>query len=287
MYSRRRIHPAALVSGIAILIILLVLIAGKLDFLGWMVRGLSSMTLSSNRIPDSPEEMAGLRDRVGELEGENTILRERILAYQEYEKLMDVAASLQQEIVPAKIIFRDHAHLFSSAIINRGSSDGLKVNMPVVDSGGVIGRVVSVRSAVSRIELITNPDCAFGVLDQRSREIGIVRGIEPFTIANAGSGNGSGSSGLLELVYLSPSADISVQDTLITSGLSGITPPGLRIGEVIEIISVEEEGRYEIKVRPFADVEHVEIVGIVLYEGEDPGEMSDLLEEVDISAGVP
>jgi cell shape-determining protein MreC len=74
---------------------------------------------------------------------------------------------------------------------------------------------------------------------------------------------------------------------LITSGLSGITPPGLRIGEVIEIISVEEEGRYEIKVRPFADVEHVEIVGIVLYEGEDPGEMSDLLEEVDISAGEP
>jgi cell shape-determining protein MreC len=81
---------------------------------------------------------------------------------------------------------------------------------------------------------------------------------------------------MLELEYLSPSAQISVQDILLTSGLSGITPPGLRVGEVVEIISRQEEGTYEIRVQPFADLDHLENVAVVIYEEQKLDEINAL-----------
>jgi len=92
---------------------------------------------------------------------------------------------------------------------------------------------------------------------------------------------------MLELSYLSPSAEIRVQDVIVTSGLSGITPPGIRVGEVATIISLEEQGRFEIHVRPFADFEHLENVGVILYREEDRLELEDLIEETGGTVGSP
>lgn len=280
MYPRKKISPVYITGGIIILLVLLVLVIGRLDFPGWIMRALSSLVPQGPRQAYTIEEISELRDNLGRYESENALLREQINQLRNELNLSQSAENAAYEILPARVIYRDHARLFATAIIDKGTVDGVRVNMPVVDSSGLVARIVSASGAVSRIELISSPECAFGVIDQRSREIGIVRGSEPVQWSFIpGAKKEESEPGLLVLQYLSPSADISIQDILVTSGLSGISPNGIRVGEVVEIISREEEGRFDVNVRPFADLEHLENVGVVLFTEETQAEILMLLEE--------
>ncbi len=290
MQHRKRISPFVWTLGIILLLVLAVFVVGRLDFPGRILRALASLIPASQSVAEKTEDGVELRALVDRLQVENAILREMILNEQGVRAIEEARIDSDFPLLQAQVIYRDHARLFETAVIDRGSSDGVEVNMPVVDSRGLIGRVVSTRAVVSRIVLITSPDCYFGVRDQRSRELGIVRGSEPLKWW-VGEGAESGVQvippDLLEFIYLSPSAEISVHDTLMTSGLSGITPPGIRVGEVVEIISREEQGRYEVRVRPFAAMEHLEAVAVVLFEEEERLELEELLEEVGDELGQP
>jgi rod shape-determining protein MreC len=293
MYKRRKISPFTKALGIGVGVVLLVILLGRLDFTGWVLRGLSSLVRHGHTRAYTAEEINEMRDHLGSLETENAILRERVEDLQDQLDLSTVRPEIGYQLLPADVIYRDHARIFESALINRGTSDGVIVGMPVVDVRGVVGRIVSARAAVSRIELIASPDCSFGVIDQRSREIGVVRGSDavkwqrPDTSGRVGWNNEMLPPYILELEYLSPSADISVNDTLITSGLSGITPPGLRVGEVVEIISRQEEDMFDIRVDPFADLEHLDTVAIVLYEQAERLSIQELLDETGSMMGPP
>lgn len=287
MFPRRRINPIAITIGIIGVLIAVVMLIGLLDFPGWVLRGVGSLFPAGKPAAYTAEEVEELRTRLGDLEGENAYLRELIAGLQDEAEIETIQFELGYDVLPAKIIYRDHSRMFQTAIIDRGSADGVEIGMPVTDSQGIIGRIVSTSAAVSRIVLVSSPDCSFGVIDQRSREIGVIRGSdsvqwEPGRIRQSGQ-----KPYLLVLEYFSPSADIGIHDTLVTSGLSGITPPGIRVGEVVEIISHAEQGWFEISVMPFADLEHLEIVGIVLYEEELRSQVEGLLEETGTGLNQP
>jgi len=290
MYSRKRIHPAVRIIGVIAALALLILLLGRLDFPGWVLRVIGELIPSGRQPAYSPEEVKELRQKVGSLESENSLLREMVVNLQQGKELQSIGTLLGTEMLVAQVVYRDHSRIFATAIIDKGESDGVKAGMPVVDSHGLVGRIVSTRAAVSRIELITSPECSFGVIDQRSRELGIVRGSEAVRWRK---GNGTGVEGesvepnLLEMEYLSPSADISVKDPLVTSGLSGITPEGIRVGEVVEIITSEEQGWFDIGVKPYADLEHLETVAVVLFQEEERAQIEGLLEEETAESGAP
>ncbi len=268
MYQRRRIHPLVKVIGVVAAIVLVIFILGRLDFPGWILRGLSGLVPTGPPAAYTAEEVEEVRNQIARFEAENAVLNERIENLQQELGIENIEARVVEELLTAQVIYRDHTRIFEMAILNRGTWDGVEVGMPVIDDRGVVGRVVSASSAICRIELVSSPDCSFGVIDQRSRELGIVRGSHPVKWERE-EGTGwdfdSLPPNVLELEYLSPSADISVHDTLVTSGLSGITPSGLRVGEVVEIISRAEQDQYDIRIEPFADLEHLETVAIVLY----------------------
>jgi rod shape-determining protein MreC len=290
MHRRKRISPIVLTIGIIVILVTAFILLGKLDFPGRVFRAIASIVPTSHHAPPQDESEEDLRARIRQLEGENTVLRESLLQYQGEGQIEGIQAGLGFPVLPAVVIYRDHARLFDTAIINVGTSDGVEANMPVVDSSGLVGRVVATRGAVSRILLITSPDCSFGVRDVRSRELGVVQGsksVSWWVDRDAESGTVSPAPDLLELTYLSPSVEIRVQDLLITSGLSGITPPGIRVGEVATIISHEEQGRFEIHVRPFSDIEHLESVGVVLYKEEEQFELEELINEEGGTVGPP
>ena len=290
MYRRKRISPIVWTIGILVVLVIATFVIARLDFPGRILRALAGIVPSSGQTGQPVADEEEMRGRLRELEGENAILRETLLQLQGEQRIEALEGDIGYPILAAKVIYRDHSRLFDTALIDRGSSDGVETDMPVVDSGGLVGRVVAVRAEVSRIVLVTSPDCAVGVRDQRSRELGIVRGSELVRWWADGNGENdtvASAPDLLELSYLSPSAEIRTNDTLVTSGLSGITPPGIRVGEVQSIISHEEQGRFEIHVRPFADLEHLESVGVVLYREDDRIELDELLEEVDDEAGPP
>ena len=277
-----------LTAGAILVLIVVVVLVGRLDFPGWLMRGLARLVPEGRQAAYTPEEIEELRNRIGSLEGQNAILQELINRLQGEAAVVAGEQVIGYERALAQVVYRDHSRLFDTAIIDRGSADGVEEGMPVVDASGLVGRVVAVRAAVSRIVLVTSPDCSFGVIDQRSRELGVVRGSEAVRWhIGAGAGDREVPPDVLKLEYLSPSADISVHDTLVTSGLSGITPPGIRVGEVIEIVSHAEQGTFDIRVRPFADVEHLQAVAVLLYQEEERGQIEELVEEAGGEVGPP
>lgn len=281
MFSQKRVSPFLKVISIIILIILGLVLFNRLDFWGWLLRGIAAAFPANPRVQYSPEEIQALVDKVRSLEQQNAILQDTIIQSRQQDALESLRQSIPFETLPAKVIYRDHSKMFWTAIIDKGTHDGIKVNMPVMDSRGLVGRVVAARSAVSRIILLTSPECSFGVIDQRSGDIGIVRGSDTVAWRDGNPGQSSSNipPNILEFIYLSPAAHINVQDVLVTNGLSGITPKNLRVGEVIEIINREDEGNFLIRVRPFADFEHLENVVVILYQNENIDEIKDLLND--------
>ena len=77
---------------------------------------------------------------------------------------------------------------------------------------------------------------------------------------------GTGKSGLVEMRYVPGSTDVQVGQTVYTSGQEGIYPPGLRIGEIVEVVSGSATTPHKISIRPSAGLDSMQEVAILLYE---------------------
>ncbi len=176
----------------------------------------------------------------------------RLKAVLDYKKTIP-----QFQVVVASVIARDMAAWSSTVMIDRGSSDGIAKDMPVVTSRGLIGNVIQVFPYSSKILLVTDANNAVGALVQRpeSRVAGIVKGADAPALAP-------------RMVNLARDADVIKGDKIVTSGLGGIYPKGLLIGEVTDVVN-EEGGllKYAV-VKPAADFNRLEEVQILLYTQE-------------------
>lgn len=163
------------------------------------------------------QELAGrenLRYLVLELQKENYRLR----------KMLDFKEHSAYELLPAEVIARDPSNWFETMTINRGSLHGVKKNMAVITSEGLVGNIQRVTPASSQVLLLTDSRRAVSAMVMRSREpgdIGIMEG-------------SSGESVFLRFSNLPPEANIQPGDAIISSGLGGIFPKGLVIGTVLE-----------------------------------------------------
>ncbi len=128
------------------------------------------------------------------------------------------------ETLPAKVISRDLGDFKDVILIDRGSVEGLRVNMPVVNASGLIGIIDNVYPHMSKVLLITSSRSSIGGLNLRgdSRAAGIVNGV-------------AGPDVSLEMRNLARNADVLPGDTIVTSGYSGYHPEGLVIGTVEEV----------------------------------------------------
>lgn len=173
----------------------------------------------------------------------------RLKAVLDYKKTIP-----QFQVVVASVIARDMAAWSSTVMIDRGSSDGIAKGMPVVTSRGLIGNVIQVFPYSAKVLLVTDGNSSVGALVQRpeSRVAGIVKGADAPALAP-------------RMVNLARDADVIKGDKIITSGLGGIYPKGLPIGEVTDVVN-EEGGllKYAV-VKPAVDFDRLEEVQILLY----------------------
>lgn len=173
-----------------------------------------------------------LRATNNKLEKENAILRQENVSLvsmkDENERLQRLLNYKQKyprlEFVTSRVIGRGMGDLRDTVIINQGSDAGLKLNMSVVSSTGLVGIVDAVFPSAARVLLINSPHTRIGGMDLRgdSRIAGIVNGI-------------AGGDGGLEMRNMARNADLLPGDTVVTSGYSGYHPPGLVIGNIEEI----------------------------------------------------
>jgi rod shape-determining protein MreC len=194
-----------------------------------------------------------LKDTIYSLKVENYRYKELLSTYQRLQKLLQFSAPTDQPVLAAQITGKDPSGLYQSVIINRGKKSGLSINMPVINSDGVVGRIVSVSDNYSKVLLIIDQNSAVDCIIERSRSDGIVKGL---------------SSQTCYMDYVLKTSDINVDDVLVTSGLGGVFPKGLPVGKVIEIKEPTGDFFMDIKIKPYVDFSKLEEVLVIL--SEDP-----------------
>ena len=205
------------------------------------------------------------------VERENRRLREQIdglaLKAQEAEEsrqevvrlreLLDLRDSVPWTTVAARVIARGADGTARIVTLDRGSHDGVRVNMPVLTPRGIVGRVIEAAPGTSKIQTILDPNSGVAGLIQRTRVQGMIVG--------------SGERGC-RMEYVSELSNIEVGDVIITSGLDQIYPKGYTIGVVASI--GEGEGLTKlVELRPEVDFRRLEEV-LVILKPEGPPERS-------------
>ncbi len=194
------------------------------------------------------EENARLHEEVAILHQE--ILRSEAL-HQENQRLhalLDLKASLRVHSVTAAVIGREAARWFRILTINKGSEDGIAPGMAVVVPQGIVGRITAARAHSSQVLLLTDPGSAVAVRLQRSREEGILEGRGGPTC---------------RLKYLLQSTHVQAGDHVVTSGLDGVFPSGLLVGEVRSTGGTGEGLFQQVTVTPSAPLDRLEEVLVI------------------------
>ena len=196
-----------------------------------------------------------LKQRVQELEVEVKQKADLTSENERLKTLLQLKETSKYKVLTARIIGRDPSVWFDSSIINRGSLDGVVLNMPVVTDGGLVGRVTAVSPLTAQVDLITYSKSGLGgIIGEigQSGALGVVIG--------------TSKKEMLEMKYVPGSIDVQVGQTVFTTGQDGIFPPGLKVGEIVNIVTGSATTPHQIQIRPAAKLNAMQEVGVLLYE---------------------
>ena len=171
------------------------------------------------------------------------------------QEALDLRASTELKTAAAAVIGSGPDAFFRTITIDKGTQDGLRPDMAVIAPAGVVGRVIMPSARASKVQLLIDRDAGAGVMIERSRANGVVRGAGAIDELDF-------KAGLLSLDYIANTADVKVGDRVVTSGIDGIYPKGFVVGEIQSV--QREGGEYQIKIRPAVDFASLETVLVVL-----------------------
>ena len=174
-----------------------------------------------------------LQDKYKALEVENRLLTE----------LLNYVPLPATDFVSAHVVAEENNAFAHSMVAYIGDSIVEKGDVVLSDSG-VIGRIDKVADAYAKIILITDINSKIPVMVEKTRVRGIL------------SGDNTMSP---KLIFVPLDAQVNVGDRIVTSGVSGVFPAGLPVGQVVAV------SKNEIKVKPFTALEKLEYVKIVRY----------------------
>jgi rod shape-determining protein MreC len=190
------------------------------------------------------EEHAQLEARVHALEGDLVRMAELEAANGRLRRLLKFQRTVPAPMVTAQVIGWDASGRYRTLTIDKGESDGVVRGAAVLAPEGVVGRVYLASRNAARVLLISDHNSGVDAIVQRTRTGGIVEGHD------------DGCA----LKYVKRAEDVQLGDAVVTSGLDGIFPKGLLIGEIAR---VDKRGRglfQEIEVAPrvnFGQLEEV------------------------------
>jgi rod shape-determining protein MreC len=194
------------------------------------------------------EENARLRKEISELKGEMEILQATARENQRLRRLLQLKTRNEFPSLVAQVIGEDASGWYRTFFINRGAEDGVFEQMPAAVGEGVVGRVKTTSSKMSKILLITDPDLAVDCRVARTRDRGVLSGYL--------------DSGCV-LRYIDLKSSIRVGDNVVTSGLDGVFPKGLPLGKVKGVRKGSQGLFLEAAVTPAVDFSMVEEVLLI------------------------
>ncbi|QFT90050.1 Cell shape-determining protein MreC precursor [Bacillus sp. THAF10] len=276
------------------LIILLVSLIILVALIGFSLRERDDLTWPEQFVKDSTgfvqsifyrpaHFVAGFFDNVGYLKDtyeENKLLRARLEEYalletkvqklekenEEFRELVGELDSLRDyEAKPATVIARNPDQWVEQVTVNKGKQNGVEKDMAVVTSAGLIGKVKQANAFTSTVQLLSS-------LDPKNRISAYIQGDEEIFGLIEGYDQ---EKGALLLKRIPHQAEVKEGEKVLSSGLGGVFPQGLMIGEVIEVVADEYGLTQTAYVKPAADfynISHVIIVERALIQQEEAPE---------------
>ena len=154
-------------------------------------------------------------------------------------------------IVTARVVGHNPGRFLTTLVINRGTSRGVKEDMPVFSMNGLVGKVSKATLTHSRVQLLVDPNLKLSVQERRTRVVGFLESVDGRTLS----------------AMIPTHAGVKVGDTLITSGLGGIFPKGIPVGTVTQIRPSDLEVMQLMDVVPFQEFSSLEEVFVM---GKEP-----------------
>ena len=204
------------------------------------------------------QENEALKEQVAELLQYKQYITEFQIENQELRNLLGFRErSFQYDLEAAEVIARDPSNWFNVISIDKGERHGIQKDMAVVTDKGLAGYVISTTHSTSKVMLITDERSSVSAMIQRTRDNGVVKGsIDPTP------------SGYLKMVFLPHDANLVKGDIVISSGLGGLIPKGIVIGEVEDANKESYELMQHAIIKPSVDFLKLERVFVIKGEKE-------------------
>ncbi len=215
--------------------------AGPIAVITWPLRELKKVVFYHKTY----DEYIVLKREVDGLRAKIVNAQEIILENKRLENLLEFKRQMPYSSVAATVVGRDPSNWNALLIINKGRSVGIKVGMPVVNSAGVVGKIVEVGEHKAKVILISDPNFNVAAIAQETRESGLLSGT---------------LRGLCRLRYLPEDSKIEVGEKIVTSKLSSTFPDGILIGTVTSIHNLVNTTGAECLVKPINDPSQIEEV---------------------------
>ncbi len=229
------------------------------SFVGSLMAPLQSGVTSSTRLTtdvfsnyfwlvDVAKENEKLRQEISKYKKRENELLEKIKRYERIAQLLKYSLKERRPAIAATVIGRDATQWSHTIFLDKGADHGVQINQAVASHEGVVGHVMEVMKSSSKVLLILDNRSAMDALLQNSRVTGVVQG--------------TGQNQFI-MKYVPKDAPLTVGEPVITSGLGGIYPKGLKIGEVVRANKTGQGLFQEITLSPSADFNRLENVLIL------------------------
>ncbi len=160
--------------------------------------------------------------------------------------LLKIKDGTVSTITASRIVSDSNSPFFKSMLINSGTNDGVKKGHAVVNEEGVIGRTINVAGNAARVLLLNDINSRIPVKFART-------GVNVILAGN--------NSNLLNINFMPADEKVNVGDKVLTSGMGGVFPPDLPVGQVSEITELGE-----IKIEPAVNLDRLNYVSVIAYE---------------------
>lgn len=191
-------------------------------------------------------------NRIESIEAENIELRQQL---DNLKKELNIDYALTDyEYLNATVTSRNIGFWYNTITIDKGSSSGVEVEMPVINAYGLLGKVVSTTSFTSTVRLLTTTDTnnkiSVSIISNEEKLHGLINGYNY-------------DSGTLEVEGISNTKTVRVGDLVYTSGLGGVFPSGILIGTVESITTDSYDLSKIINVKPSTDFDDINYVTVL------------------------
>ena len=219
--------------------------------------GLSKVSAAASEKNSSGKSYDELKD---DLRAANNELRARLIDYysvkEENTRLWKFYGLKKEHddytIIPSMVLRRDSNDEFYSFTIDKGTSSGVSAGDPVMGESGLIGWVSEADAGTAKVVTILSPRTGIGAVDNAGKDTGVIKGSAKFADKN-------------QTTFSKLDSENKVQkgDIITTTGISGMYPKGLIIGEVREIGYDTYDTSYYAVVEPYDDIRKIMDVGVI------------------------